>query len=76
MKLHPTALGNFIAVIANGHKDQLDKGGNVQIPPCGSQPLLIKSLTVWFNKGKPLADTALYSTTGNSINTYSGVNAG
>lgn len=31
MKLHPTALGNFIAVIANGHKDQLDKGGNPYI---------------------------------------------
>lgn len=30
-KLHPTALGNFIAVIANGHKDQLDKGGNPYI---------------------------------------------
>lgn len=28
MKLAPTALGNFIAVIAYGHKDQLDKGGN------------------------------------------------
>lgn len=31
MKLAPTALGNFIAVIANAHKDQLDKGNNPYI---------------------------------------------